>query len=173
MQRQAAYYTLLGKLLAVLTLTMSAFTFAVAESRAEPATMANWVVDTHNGERLSLYQELEQGRKVVMIFWATWCRFCRELLPQLDKIHKSGEHDNATFVAMNIWEDSNPLEYMARKGISLPTVLRAESIARNYRITGTPGVIVIGKGHQILFQRRAGQSTEQTLQGVITALETP
>ena len=158
------------RLIITLMLVMSFLPSGIERVYAGPGERPNWVVDTYDGKRLSLYHELKQGHKVVVVFWATWCRFCRELLPELDKIYQSGEHNKVTFVAMNIWEDSNPIDYMAGKGLQLPLVLRAESIARKYGIRGTPGVLVIGEGHEILYQRRAGHSTEQTVQGVVQAL---
>ncbi len=124
---------------------------------------ADWVVETANGRRIALSDEIARGHKVVTIFWATWCRNCRELLPKINALYKQLADQKVTFIALNIWEDNDPLEYMKRNHIDIPLAVRAETIARKYGVRGTPGVFVIGEGGRILYRRRPGNTSDDVM----------
>jgi len=156
-------------LLAWSTFIIILFAAPVVNS-ADADIAANWVVETENGQRMSLNDEIAKGHKVVTIFWATWCRYCRELLPKVNALQKRLDND-VTFIALNIWEDNDPVAYMKKNNLNLPTALRAEAIAYKYGLKGTPGVFVIGEGNKILYQRRTGQSADDVINNIEMSLK--
>ncbi|MFT5084323.1 MAG: thiol-disulfide isomerase/thioredoxin [Lentisphaeria bacterium] len=141
-------------------------------SSEESPQAPNWVVGLTDGRQLSLYHETGSGQKVVAIFWASWCSYCRELLPKLSSVYAAADHQKVKFVAMNIWEDGDPAAYLANNSIDLPLTLHADNIAVKYGVKGTPGVFVVGPNNKILYQRQPGESSEQVVASVINALST-
>jgi len=169
--RTALFFTFL------LSTTLGVFIQAnAAAPEQSPQLASKWVVQTTDGKQISLEQEVQQGNKVVVIFWATWCQFCRGLLPQLNTLHQASEpaatpnEPGVRFIAMNLWEDTDPIAYMATQNITIPTVLHTENIAKQYGVRGTPGVFVIGQQRRILYHRRMGQSTAEVMTHVKSAL---
>lgn len=157
----------LGMLLGIFTTLALVCAPLSAEDRP---VVANWVVETHDGRQISLYDEAEKGNTVIAVFWATWCRYCRDLLPKLDKFHRDHRDQNITVIAMNIWEDGDPLAYVKQRKISLPLVLKAERVAQQYGVIGTPAVYVIGPDRRLAYERRAGQSNDEVIAAVQASL---
>lgn len=161
-----------------LSICLCAASVTAQESEAENSDLApDWVVSTADGLKISLTDSVQNDNKVVMVFWATWCRYCRELMPRLDTLHQqinakapSDNRPQVTFVAFNIWEDGNPQHYMSSKAMSLPLILRAEDIAKKYQVRGTPAVFVVGQNRRILYRRQPGQNSENTVAAVMEAL---
>ncbi|WNO09431.1 TlpA disulfide reductase family protein [Teredinibacter sp. KSP-S5-2] len=123
----------------------------------------NWMISTVSGKELSLYSELEQGNSVVMVFWASWCRHCRELLPAINTLNQEIEGRKIKIFALNIWEDGEPLRYLNNKKIELETALKCDNVAKRFGIKGTPGVIVVGPDKKIVYRRQAGQKVNEVI----------
>ncbi len=123
----------------------------------------NWILMDSQGETVSLYQEAEQGRATVMIFCASWCKNCQELLPEMNKlsVHHREQSSKVVFYVMNVWENGDPTAYVKQRAPSISVVLRADHIARRYAVEVTPGVVVVGPDRRILYQRAAGTSSQQ------------
>ncbi len=130
----------------------------------------NWMAQTSNGQSLTLYDETAKNHYVVMIFWASWCRFCHELLPAIDEYYGSLSRKDVRFIALNVWEDNDPDAYMKNRKLSLPYALSAEDIASQYGVKGTPGVFVIGPDKEVKYNRQSGESIESVVSGINNAL---
>jgi peroxiredoxin len=57
----------------------------LASQRPLPGVPApDFALETHDGERVTLSQF--QGRPVFLNFWATWCTFCVEEMPDMQRV---------------------------------------------------------------------------------------
>lgn len=131
------------------------------------ATAPDWMMTDIEGRQHSLYAELDKGQNVVMVFWASWCKFCRELMPELHLFQLSLPQKTARLFAMNIWEDGDPVGYFDSHDIKLPLILKADTIARRYNIQGTPGVVLVGEDKKIRYIRK----NDESINGTIRALQ--
>ena len=62
-------------------------------------------------------------RPTIVLFWATWCPYCRALMPHLQSIlDEYGEQ--VEVIALNIREDEDPVEYLDRFGFQFRLTLR-------------------------------------------------
>ncbi|MFL0803542.1 MAG: TlpA family protein disulfide reductase [Agarilytica sp.] len=161
---------------------MLVFIFASLSSHTIFASAPNWVASTIDGKTISLDDELDKGNRVVMIFWATWCGHCKALLPLLDELQtnlrnttkpESANSPGVTFVAFNIWEDSDPITYVKQRALSLPISVKAESIARKYGVKGTAAVFVIGGENEILYRRKNGERPKKVMAAIKQSLMPP
>ncbi len=123
----------------------------------------DWMMKDINGNSHSLHKELEQGNRVVMVFWASWCKFCRELLPDISLFKKSLADDSVKFFAMNIWEDGDAVGYFDSKSINVPLILKAEAIAKRYAVESTPGVVFVGLDKNIRYVRQNDEDTNAVM----------
>ena len=129
----------------------------------------DWILSTGDGERISLYADSE-GQKVVLVFWATWCPYCRDLMPKLEELQESLTGEPVRFYALNVWEESDPKSYLEKQAPHLELLLQAEFVAQRYGVVGTPGLFVIDEEKNIVYIRQRGTSNEQVIEAIKTAL---
>jgi|GEM_PF-6406776 len=152
-------------------LFLSFSTFGSDKQHKELKQVADWVLPSLDGESYSLYEELAQDKIVVMVFWASWCKFCEELLLQIDALNKSDSTNKLRFFALNIWESGDPGTYISERDITLSVLLNADYLAKTYKILGTPGIIAVSPDKTIIFKDKLGDSTKHLI-GEIQKLPT-
>ncbi len=107
-----------------------------------------------NGKSVSL--ESLSGKIVYIDVWATWCGPCLRELPSLEKLqrdHKSNR--DIAFVSISIDQDKDAWEKMVKaknmQGIQLFAEGNwASSLVSDYRISGIPRFVIIGKDGKII-----------------------
>lgn len=144
-------------------LTTTASSLSSIKSTALPQA-PNWILPNSKGEPLSLYQIADAGKTTVMVFWSTWCKSCKTLLPKINALSQSRRARNISFVLMNLWEDSDPLAYAEQHNFTIPLVLQAEQVAQRYQIGVTPGIVVVNPAKQIIYVRPGKDDAEDVLQ---------
>jgi peroxiredoxin len=95
----------------------------------------------------------QQGKVVLVYFWATWCGYCRRELPVgVEKIVRERKGQPFTVLAVSIEEPRDLVAaYVKGAGITPPVLLDGDgAVARAYRVTGTPTAYLIGRdGRQV------------------------
>lgn len=156
-------------LLALLTLTATAF-FSHAALPPQPGEKApDWILTNGAGKSVSLYRDAEAAQ-VVMIFWATWCPFCADLIPKLETLSSDLNDKTIKFYGLNVWEDADPKQYLQTKAPSFTLLLKAESVAQRYGVVGTPGVFVLDADKTITYIRQRGADSDEVIAFVKAAL---
>lgn len=88
------------------------------------------------------------GKIVILNFWATWCTYCRQEMPDFNDLNKELEKDNeAVIIAVNNQESSDTVkEYLTKNNIDLNVLLDTDgSVTQAYGITGFPTTFFINK----------------------------
>lgn len=107
------------------------------------------------------------GKPVVLNFWTTWCKECRDEVPALQAFHES-YGDRVHVIGVNMREPEAVIRpFLERYGATYPIVLdRLEKVKRSYRVTGVPETWVID-GDGIAVMRFIGPvTTEQLIEAV-------
>ena len=102
----------------------------------------NWSLELSDGSQFDFYSQTE-GRASVVLFWATWCPYCRRLMPHLEQIRAEYADQGVRFLALNIWEDGDPVAYFEAQGYQLELIQGADFIAEEYGVKGTPSLLVV------------------------------
>lgn len=153
-------------LAAILATTVSA-----GEQVAQGDIAPNWILADVHGQEASLYEEAEQGKWTVMVFCASWCSNCKELLPKMEKLSKLRAKAPVAFYLMNVWEDKDPALLAQEQSYQLPVVRQAEHVAKRYGIRITPGVVVVGPDKRIHYLRQTIEDTTTVADKVQKTLE--
>ncbi|HEY7039676.1 MAG TPA: TlpA disulfide reductase family protein [Methylomirabilota bacterium] len=109
-----------------------------------------------DGGRASLAEQ--QGKVVLVYFWATWCGYCRRELPAgVEKVVRERKGQPFTVLAVNIEEPRDVVaSYVREAGITPPVLLDTSgTVARAYRVTATPTTYLIGRDGRLV-ARAAG-----------------
>lgn len=107
-----------------------------------------------NGRAVSL--ESLSGKVVYIDVWATWCGPCLKELPSLEKLQQDNKaNKDIVFVSISIDQDKVAWEKMVKTKNMQGVQLFAEgnwasSLVSDYRISGIPRFIVIGKDGKII-----------------------
>jgi thiol-disulfide isomerase/thioredoxin len=103
-------------------------------------------LDLLNGKKFKLSGE--KGKSIVILdFWATWCGPCVRAMPIIDKVAKAYAAKGVKLIAVNLRETEAEVKaFMAQHKLA-PTVVmdREGATANNYRVTGIPQTVIVGK----------------------------
>lgn len=101
--------------------------------------------------------DLAQGRPVIVLFWASWCPYCKALMPHLQSILDEHGTDRVEVVAVNLWEDG-PEDWRAdfvASGYDFQVLLGGDDLAKAWGVKGTPGLFLIDARGKVVFDRNA------------------
>lgn len=117
----------------------------------------------------------DQGRVLVLSFWATWCPACRQEAPAVSRVHESLEgRGDAAIVGLAV--ESGPLSSVAgaarQLGITYPVGLVTVEQARAFRVDMLPTTYIIDR-HGTVRWSRVGGVSEAELTGALSEVLGP
>ena len=148
--------TLMRKLRISLAAALAAVTALAVASPAMADVSPNWTLESASGETIELQRQVSE-RPQVVLFWATWCPFCKALMPHLQSI-KFEHGDDIDILAVSIREDGDPVAYLNDNGMNFIALPDGDEVAALYEIRGTPGVLIIDGDREIRFDLRDVQA---------------
>ena len=126
--------------------------FSLYASAADSQVAADWTLVAADGQAINLNDE-SQKQTTVLLFWATWCPYCKALMPHLQSVVL--EHgDKVKVLAINIMEDGDPVEFIESAGFDFTLLPNGDDVADIYEVTGTPSVFVVDHNRVIRFDLR-------------------
>lgn len=99
-----------------------------------------------------------EGRALVLYWWASWCPFCAQQSPEMQKLWAAQKDRGLRMLALSI--DKTPEDaaaHLAKRGYSFPAVWVSPEVARFYpKPDGLPVTVVRGKDGRVV-QAEKGQ----------------
>ena len=97
------------------------------------------------GQAVSLDQVLSQKKAVLIDFWATWCGYCVEEMPDLVKLQQKYGESGFTVLAVNVGESrEQAAAFKEKMGLNFPIVLDTDSVAAQaYNVVGIPFTVLV------------------------------
>jgi thiol-disulfide isomerase/thioredoxin len=106
--------------------------------QAEPG--ASFELETLEGDALTL-PEQQQGVGIYF-FWASWCPYCKALMPHLQSV--LDEYGDAVSVyALNFRDEKHPAQTIAGSGYGFVVLPEADTVAESWGVHGTPGLFIV------------------------------
>lgn len=127
--------------LTLLTFTGSAYSAATVGSKA-PEFSLNDI----NGKQVNL-KDFKANKAVLLVFWATWCPYCVQEIPELKKINSEYKDKSLEIIAVDIKENPAAVSNFAKKqAIDYVVVIDVDgSVSKSYNVLGIPTNVVIDK----------------------------
>jgi len=113
-------------------------------------SMPSWQLADVNGVMHNFPES--NNKNTMVLFWATWCPFCKKLMPHIQSIlYQYGEDLNLQVYAMNIFEDSDANKYLEDNGYDFLLFPAAEEVAKLYGVQGTPALFIFDAKGNLIF----------------------
>jgi cytochrome c biogenesis protein CcmG/thiol:disulfide interchange protein DsbE len=121
-------------------------TAPAAEQRVAP----DWTLRTPEGEPVTL-SEVAAKRPVLLLFWATWCPYCKALMPHLQSI---GLENGGKIEILSIHfrdDKGDPAGFIRDAGYDFTVLTNGTDVAELNGIWSTPGVFIVDTDRVIRF----------------------
>lgn len=120
---------------------------AVADdSRVAP----DWTLPTSSGEAVTL-SEAASEQPVILLFWATWCPYCKALMPHIQSIRLEYGED-VRVLALHFRDDKgDPVAFIKEAGYDFTLIPSSADVAKQYDVWATPGVLIVDAGMNVRF----------------------
>lgn len=99
-------------------------------------------------------------RPAVLLFWATWCPYCKALMPHLQQVLDDAGQAQLDVYAIDIKDDGDPAAELRERGQTFTLVLDGDLIAQQYGVKGTPSLLLVDRKGEVIYRRVGGDSPE-------------
>lgn len=108
---------------------------------------------TFDGRAVS-FPELLDGKPAVVVFWATWCGYCKAFMPYLEDI-EAAYGDSINILTINAKEDGsgNPAAYIDDLDFPMIAVSDGDAIAASYDVEYIPGLMIVDADGMVAYRR--------------------
>ncbi|WP_062536681.1 TlpA family protein disulfide reductase [Mizugakiibacter sediminis] len=154
------------RLLLSLLLLLPSLSFA-AQERALP-----WTGAGANGEEIRFDPD-HLERPAILLFWATWCPYCKALMPHVQAVYDAAGRDKLDVYAIDIKDDGDPVAELKARHQTFTLVRDGDAIAARYGVIGTPGLFLVARDGRIVYTRVGGSRPEQVEAALRQALGLP
>ena len=131
---------------------VSTFTFAVGPGDQAPAWKGTDLVDARQIE----FPEILENKPAVLVFWATWCPYCKAFMPHLKDLQADYAKYGVKIISFNTKERGigDAKAYVDSLGFPFTAIADADKIADQYGVKFIPGLMVLD-GDGVIAYRRA------------------
>ncbi|MCG8433318.1 MAG: TlpA family protein disulfide reductase, partial [Gammaproteobacteria bacterium] len=67
-----------------------------------------WALEKPDGAVVN-FPEDAKGNPSIVLFWATWCPYCKALMPHLQRVYDDFRAAGLNYYGVNVWEDGDPV----------------------------------------------------------------
>ena len=116
------------------------------EGRVAP----DWTLQSASGESVTL-SDVTAEQPVILLFWATWCPYCKALMPHIQSIQL--EYGDAVRVlAVHFRDDKgDPVAYIRNAGYDFTLLPDGNEVAKLNGVWATPGLLIIDRDRNVRF----------------------
>ncbi len=107
-----------------------------------------------SSNKVSLQETAKANNATLLVFWATWCPYCRQEVPELIKLNSEYKDKGLKILAIDLGESQKKVEsFVKQEGISYTVLLDTDNkVASQYGIMGIPNNILLGKDGVIKYR---------------------
>lgn len=127
---------------------------AVAVQRGEVAPA--WRADDFAGKSVE-FPAVAGGKPAVVVFWATWCSYCKVFMPYLKGIQADYAAHGVKIVMIDVKEEragaSDPRAYIRSLGFAPIAIADGDAIAAQWNIQTVPGLLIVDGDGTVAYRR--------------------
>jgi len=130
------------------------------------ATAPDFTLSDTDGNSVTL-SELVKSGPVLIVFWATWCTNCKDLLDYSNELYKSEKDKGLSVLGISQDAPRKLSEVKSTKdgrGWKFPVLLDPDKkVSLKYKAMAVPVTVIVNKDMEIVYQRvgfTSGQENE-------------
>ncbi len=129
-----------------------------------------WELTDAEGKPFRYPEDLDGS--AIIFFWASWCPFCKALMPHLQSIIDERVSD-ISVLALNIRDDEDPATFIADKGFGFRVFPDGDPVAEAWGIESTPGLFLVDAEGKAVFSNYAipDEAYPEDVQGLVEELK--
>ncbi|MEO7431837.1 MAG: TlpA disulfide reductase family protein, partial [Dokdonella sp.] len=104
-------------------------------------------------------------RPALILFWATWCPYCKALMPHLQKVRDAAGADHLDIYAIDIKDDGDPRAELRERGLDFTLITDGDAIAAQYGVKGTPTLLLVNAQGSVAY--RMGSDSPDTTEATL------
>ncbi|HEU4663627.1 MAG TPA: TlpA disulfide reductase family protein [Dokdonella sp.] len=143
----------------ILLLCLSLLLSSSALAAADGARALPWEGKGADGAAIRFDPDHLQ-RPAVLLFWATWCPYCKALMPHVQAVYDAAGKAKLDVYAIDIKDDGDPIAELRERGQTFTLVRDGDAIAEQYGIKGAPGLLLVDRSGAIVYRRVGGDAPE-------------
>ena len=138
------------------------------EKTAVGAKFTNFTGSDVNGKDVEFSTYVENGKYILVDFWASWCKPCIAEIPNLVKIYDKYKNQGFEIVSISVDREKNDwIKAMNDNDMPWSHLLDANGTASSiYGINSIPHIMLIDKDGQIIGRELRGKSLENKLEEI-------
>ena len=136
-------------------------------------TAPTWTAMDFQGREIT-FPGVTDGKPAVVVFWATWCPYCKAFMPYLKEIEADYAEEGVKIVAVNAKERGrgDPKAYVEELAFPLIAVSEGDAIADAYAVEFIPGLMIVDGDGMVAWRRQstdlpAGQTVAELWSGQV------
>ncbi|MFT5134721.1 MAG: thiol-disulfide isomerase/thioredoxin [Gammaproteobacteria bacterium] len=96
-------------------------------------------------------------KPAVLVFWATWCPYCKAFMPYVKEIQAEYEKQGVQIISFNALERGigDPKAYVESLNFPFIAIAEADKIAENYKVKYIPGLLITNGDGIIVYRRKS------------------
>lgn len=97
------------------------------------------------------------GKPAVLVFWATWCPYCKAFMPYVREIQADYEKHGVQIISFNALERGigDPKAYVDSLNFPFIAIADADRIAEDYNVKFIPGLLITNGDGMIVYRRKS------------------
>lgn len=138
-------------------LIIALFTFSIYaqdSSTKQIPEVRNFILENIDGDLIELIEEIGDG-PILISFWATWCKPCKEELREFNKIYERYSESGLKMFAISVDNEKSIAKvkpYIKSNQFNFPVLLDQNSeVARLYYAQMVPYSLIINKEGKIVY----------------------
>jgi|GEM_PF-699022 len=103
------------------------------------------------------FPEVLDGKPAVLVFWATWCPYCKAFMPYVKEIEADYREQGVQIITFNTKERGrgDPAAYVDSLDFPFIAIEAADEIGDSYDIPFIPGLLVVDGDGEVVYRRRS------------------
>jgi thiol-disulfide isomerase/thioredoxin len=110
----------------------------------------DWTLQSESGASVTL-SEVAAEQPVIVLFWATWCPYCKALMPHIQSVRLE-YGDEIKVLAVHFRDGKgDPVAYIESAGYDFTLLPNGEEVAKLNEVWGTPGLMIVDRDMNIRY----------------------
>ncbi len=101
-----------------------------------------------------------RGKVVLLDFWATWCRPCRQSMPLIDRVYERYRGRGLEVLSINTDDPVAGREMLRSMGLSLPLYFDSGVVSHHFQVSSIPHLVLIDERGLVRHVHRGFQGEE-------------